>query len=64
MSFIDDLLVTLIQQRAIIPAKDLSKVAADTANYTSDGEPLTADAVKAADLAIIKYVIARIKKAK
>lgn len=50
-----------VQQRLAIPAKDRDEVAARTAQYTEDGEPLTVEEIDAADKAIIDYVEGRIE---
>ncbi len=62
MGLFDGLFNHLIQARATIPVHDLAAVAADTAQYTPDGQPLSVSQVKAADLAIIDYVIGKIEK--
>ena len=62
MSFLDDMANVIIKSRLVIPHKDLPAVAADTANYTADGEPLTVEQMQAADMAVIDYVLKRIAK--
>lgn len=62
MGWIESLIEGLLQSRATIPAADQALVAADTALYTPDGQPLSVEQLMAADRAILDYVAHRIQK--
>jgi hypothetical protein len=64
MGILEDMLMPVVQQKMKVPTKDLPKVQAATAKYTEDGEPVELSVLKACDLALIEYVIDRIKKGK